>query len=190
MFERMELVKTFPHTSKTSSGYDIEAVDTFLAEARAAYEADSPTARVTSKVVREASFPMQRGGYVIEQVDNALERLEIAMAEREREHAIETEGWEPYTKRLLESSTEVLLRLSRPARKRFRRAGVLVVGYKVSDVDAFATRIVAYLESGSPLTADEVRKTVFRSQRGGYDERQVDMVLDAVVEAILASGRH
>ena len=185
----MVLVKSFPHTAKTSSGYDTAAVDAFLDEARAAYDADSPSARVNSKIVREASFPMQRGGYVVEQVDNALERLEIAMAERERERAIEKEGWEAYTKRLLESSTEVLVRLSRPARKRFKRAGFLTVGYKVSDVDAFTSRIVAYLESGSPLTSDEVRSAVFRSQRGGYDERQVDVVLDAVIEAILASGR-
>lgn len=181
-------MKSFPHASKTTSGYDPEAVDEFLIEARAAYEADSPTARVNSKVVRETSFPMKRGGYVIEQVDNALERLEVAMAERERERAIEKEGWEAYTKRLLESSTEVLFRLKRP-RKRFRRANFLTVGYKVSDVDAFAERVVAYLESGASLSSDDVRNVVFRAQRGGYDERQVDVVLDAVIEAILASGR-
>lgn len=181
-------MKSFPHASKTTSGYDPEAVDDFLIEARAAYEADSPTARVNSTVVRETSFPMKRGGYVIEQVDNALERLEVAMAERERERAIEKEGWEAYTKRLLESSTEVLVRLKR-ARNRFRRANFLTVGYKVSDVDAFAHRVVAYLETGASLTSDDVRNVVFRAQRGGYDERQVDAVLDAVIEAILASGR-
>ena len=86
-------MKSFPRAAKTTSGYDPEAVDAFLIEARAAYEADSPTARVNSRVVRETSFPMKRGGYVIEQIDNALERLEVAMAERERERAIETEGW-------------------------------------------------------------------------------------------------
>lgn len=182
-------MKSFPHAAKTTSGYDPEAVDAFLIEARVAYEADSPTARVNSTVVRETSFPMKRGGYVIEQVDNALERLEVAMAERERERAIETEGWEAYTKRLLESSTQVLVRLNRQARKRFRRANFLTVGYKVSDVDAFAARVVGYLEAGAPLTSDDVRNVVFRAQRGGYDERQVDAVLDAVIEAILASGR-
>jgi DivIVA domain-containing protein len=49
--------------------------------------------------------------------------------------------------------------------------------------------VVGYLEAGAPLTSDDVRNVVFRAQRGGYDERQVDAVLDAVIEAILASGR-
>lgn len=179
---------SFPRTSKVSSGYDTEAVDAFMDEARAAYDSDS-AGRVTSSTVRQVSFPMQRGGYAIEQVDGALERLEIALAERERERAIEREGWEAYTQRLLNSSTEVLARLARPKGKRFRRANFLAVGYKVADVDAFAARIVDYLQSGAPLTSDEVRNVTFRAQRGGYNERQVDFVLDAVIEAILASGR-
>lgn len=180
---------SFPRTSKVSSGYDTEAVDAFMADARAAYDSDSPMSSVTSTSVRQVSFPMQRGGYSVEQVDGALERLEIALAERERERAIEKEGWEGYTKRLRDSSTEVLARLSRPKGKRFRRAAFLAAGYKVTDVDDFATRVVAYLESGASLSSDEVRNVTFRSQRGGYNERQVDFVLDAVIEAILASGR-
>jgi DivIVA domain-containing protein len=34
-----------------------------------------------------------------------------------------------------------------------------------------------------------VRNAVFSAQRGGYDEQQVDVVLDAVIDVILASGR-
>lgn len=189
MFERMVTVNPFPLASKTAHGYDVDAVDTFLAEARAAYDADSPAAVLTSASVRQVSFPMRRGGYQVAPVDDALERLEIAMAEREREKAIEREGWEGFTKRTRETSIELIARLSRPRRKKFRRVFFLTSGYRVSAVDDLADLILSYLESGAPLNADEVRKAVFVSQRGGYDEQQVDVVLDAVIDVILASGR-
>jgi DivIVA domain-containing protein len=189
MFETMVSVNPFPLTSKSTHGYDVDAVDAFLAQARAAYDADSSTAVLTSSSVRQVSFPMKRGGYEVAPVDDALERLEVAMAERERERAIEREGWEGFTKRTHEGATEIVARLSRPARKRFRRTALLTAGYRVSAVDDLSNIILSYLESGAPLNADQVRNAVFPSQRGGYDEQQVDVVLDAVIDVILASGR-
>ena len=37
-----------------------------------------------------------------------------------------------------------------------------------------------------PLSPDEVRKSTFRVVRGGYQEQQVDAMLDAAVEVMLA----
>jgi len=189
MFERIEPVNSFPLAAKTSRGYDPVAVDRFLAEARAAYDAESASAVMTSATVRQVSFPMTRGGYQVATVDNALERLEVAMAQREREHSIESEGWEAFTQRMRLVSLEIIARLSRPRRKRFRRVFFLNSGYRVAAVDDFAELILSYLESGAPLNAESVRSAVFSAQRGGYDEQQVDVVLDAVIDVILASGR-
>jgi DivIVA domain-containing protein len=36
------------------------------------------------------------------------------------------------------------------------------------------------------MSVDEVRTVVFRPARGGYDESQVDYLLDAVVAVMLA----
>jgi len=38
------------------------------------------------------------------------------------------------------------------------------------------------------VTPEQVRAVAFRMQRGGYREAQVDAVLDAVVEVMLAVG--
>ncbi|MCU1637163.1 MAG: transporter permease, partial [Cryobacterium sp.] len=37
-----------------------------------------------------------------------------------------------------------------------------------------------------PVTVDDVRTAVFRPERGGYREEQVDAVLDSVVDVMLA----
>ena len=83
---------------------------------------------------------------------------------------------------------EVLDRLTRPRRHRFRRVGPLRFGYRVDEVDLVADKIARYLESGEPISAEQIRSVAFRMQRRGYDETQVDAVLDAVVEVMLAVG--
>jgi DivIVA domain-containing protein len=60
------------------------------------------------------------------------------------------------------------------------------MGYNRADVDRFSQRLVRYFEDGFPITVDDVRCAVFRPQRGGYREAQVDVVLDSVVDVILA----
>ena len=63
---------------------------------------------------------------------------------------------------------------------------MLTFGYRVDEVDHVATRIVRYLRDGEPLTAGQLRAAAFRMQRGGYREEQVDALLDAAVDVILA----
>ena len=48
------------------------------------------------------------------------------------------------------------------------------------------TAIARFLQQGEPLTAEDVRSVVFAAQRGGYSETQVDLVLDAVIDILLA----
>ena len=59
-------------------------------------------------------------------------------------------------------------------------------GYRIDEVDLVADKISRYLETGDSVSVEQVRAVAFRMQRGGYRETQVDAVLDAVVEVMLA----
>lgn len=177
----------FPDAPGRSKGYEKRAVDTFLEKAREAFEADEPGA-LRSTEVRSASFPLVRGGYAIGPVDAALGRVEDAFAAREREYALSRLGARAWVAETRDTAQVVLDRLSRPRGQRFDRVGLLHYGYSVDEVDIVADRIRRYLASGDPITAEQVRSVAFRMQRGGYREVQVDAVLDAVVEVMLAVG--
>ncbi len=169
-------------------GYERAAVDAFLLRARASFE-DAPDADpMTSQTVRDVSFPLARHGYAIAPVDAALGRIEDAFASRERAQAIATVGAQRWVAQQRELAQEILDRLTRPRRHRFERVGVLRYGYRIEEVDLVADKLAAYLAEGTAVTVEQVRAVAFRMQRGGYDETQVDAVLDAVVEVMLAVG--
>ncbi|ALX66903.1 DivIVA domain-containing protein [Microbacterium sp. XT11] len=165
-------------------GYHRSAVDTFLAAARTAFE--NGGGELTAADVRMASFPLVKNGYVVSEVDAALGRVEDALAARERERAVRAQGAGVWVERARDEAQEILDHLARPRRHRFARTGFLTFGYRIDEVDHVATRIVRYLRDGEPLTADQVRAAAFRMQRGGYREEQVDALLDATVDVILA----
>ena len=177
----------FPDAPGRRKGYEKRAVDAFLEKARDAFEADEPGA-LRSTEVRAASFPLVRGGYAIGPVDAALGRVEDAFAARERDYALSRLGARAWVAETRDTAQVVLDRLSRPRGARFDRVGVLHYGYSVDEVDVVADRIARYLAAGDPITAEQVRSVAFRLQRGGYREVQVDAVLDAVVEVMLAVG--
>ncbi|KGJ73356.1 hypothetical protein GY21_11680 [Cryobacterium roopkundense] len=177
---------TFPRSAKKTLGYSLEQVEDFLASARQAYDANDDSVPLTAASIRHTAFSMQKGGYSPQHVDAALERLEDAFAARERERALGAMGEQAW---LLEarSATDVLVaRLSRAPGHRFARTSFLSVGYKKSDVDRFSNKIVKYLRDGRSMSVDEVRTAVFRAERGGYREAQVDVVLDGVIDVMLA----
>jgi len=178
-------VSPFPLTSGRTRGYRPDAVDEFLARARAAFESED-AGEVDSTAVRTAAFPLVRRGYQVAAVDAALSRIEDAFAAREREQALSRRGaraWVGQSRRLAQ---EILDRLTRPKGHRFRRVGPLRFGYRVDEVDLVADKIARFLEDGEPVTVDQVRSVAFRMQRRGYSEAQVDAVLDATVEVMLA----
>ncbi|MDH6237475.1 DivIVA domain-containing protein [Cryobacterium sp. CG_9.6] len=175
----------FPRSAKKTLGYSLVQVDDFLASARAAYDVNDGDALLTAEAIRHTAFAMQKGGYSPHHVDAALERLEDAFASRERERLTGSDDERTRSEEARELSSAVLNRLSRSPGHRFSRTSVLSVGYKRSDVDRFANKIVKYLRDGRALSADEVRTAVFRPERGGYREAQVDIVLDGVVDVML-----
>lgn len=178
---------TFPRSRKSQPGYNVEQVEDFLEEARRAYTSDRPDVTVvTAASIRHTAFAMQKGGYSPSHVDAALERLEDAFAVRERERAIAQAGDAAWYAQARGSAQEILNRLARPAGRRFSRVGALTLGYDPKDVDAFAARLTAYFQSGKPMSVDQVRTVVFRTRRRGYNETQVDLLLDAVIDVMLA----
>jgi DivIVA domain-containing protein len=182
-----QVTSTFPTARGRTRGYSREQVDAFLQAARTAYDVDdSATPTLTSADIRKTSFSLARGGYATGAVDAALERLEDAFALRERDHALSEAGKREWLTSARETAQVILNRLARPAGQKFSRTGFLAQGYRTEDVDAFTKRLVAYFEQGTPLSADAVRTATFRAQRGGYVESQVDLLLDAVTEVMLA----
>jgi DivIVA domain-containing protein len=178
-------VSTFPRTPK-KQGYDVEQVDAFLQTARRAYDADEASAPMTAADIRRTAFSMQKGGYSTTHVDAALERLEDAFAQRERDQARQTAGDEAWFADARTTAQVVLNRLDRPVGHRFDRVSILTLGYNRQDVDRFANRLVKYFQDGRPMSVEEVRTATFREQRGGYREVQVDLLLDSVTDVMLA----
>ncbi|MDY0909532.1 DivIVA domain-containing protein [Microbacterium sp. CFBP9034] len=174
----------FPETRGREKGYDKRAVDEFLARARTAFEAGGEP--LTAGDVRRVAFPLVRRGYAIASVDAALGRIEDAFAAREREAALSQGAAREWVGHTREIAQAVLDRLSRPRGHRFDRVSSLRYGYRIDEVDLVSDKISGYLETGRSVSVEQVRSVAFRMQRGGYREAQVDAVLDAVVEVMLA----
>jgi DivIVA domain-containing protein len=175
---------SFPETRGREKGYEKRAVDAFLDRARASFESGADA--LTSADIRQAAFPLVRHGYVIGSVDAALGRIEDAFAARERTNAVTTQGAQAWVGSTRDTAQIVLDRFSRPRKRRFDRLSSLRYGYRVDEVDLVSDKIARYLETGDALSVEQVRSVAFRMQRGGYREVQVDAVLDAVVEVMLA----
>lgn len=179
----------FPLATKRQLGYNQEQVDGFLGRARATYEGGvSGESPMTADDVRRMAFAVKSGGYSARYVDAAMDRLEEVFYERERRAQVRSEGedaWWDETRALL---SDVRGRLQRPRGKRFRRRGIFATGYRRAQVDAFLDRVAGMFENRElSLSPAEVRDVVFHSQWRGYDEDQVDALLDGVVELILAT---
>jgi len=176
---------TFPRVRK-GRGYDTVEVENFLEDARRAYAAPADQSRLSAGSIRTTAFSLKRGGYDPGAVDAALERLEDAFATRERQTAIERVGDQAWYQQARGLAQTILERISRPRGRRFRRVSWLASGYSVREVDITTDRIRRYLQSGAPVTAGELRQVAFHPQRGGYGEAQVDALLDATVQVMLA----
>ncbi|WP_105036439.1 DivIVA domain-containing protein [Cryobacterium aureum] len=178
---------TLPPTThdETGAADGTEGIHAIVAE-KAEAEATRTSATLTAEGIRHTAFAMHKGGYSPEHVDAALERLEDAFAARERDQATRDRGEQAWMADAEGTADVIVARLSRTPGHRFTRTSVLAVGYKRVDVDRLANKLVKYFQDGRELTVDEVRSAVFRPERGGYREAQVDLVLDSVVDVMLA----
>lgn len=182
------MTSTFPLARKGSPGYDTAEVDAFLDRARASYSLPPGHDDAVSSVeIRRTAFRVVRkNGYSARHVDAALERLDEAFAAREREQAVARHGSEEYYREIRATAQAIIDRLARGDGKRFRRVSPLARGYHPKDVDAFCVRISAFFEQSRSLPVETVRTIAFRSRYRGYHEAQVDLLLDTVVDLMLA----
>lgn len=116
-----------------------------------------------------------------------MDRLEEVFFERERRARLAELGEDAWWAQTQQRLSEVRGRLQRPRGKRFSRRGVFASGYRRAEVDAFLDRVSAMLSGHDPLTTAAVREAVFHAQWRGYREDQVDALLDAVIEIMLAT---
>lgn len=179
----------FPIAPRGELGYDCDEVDRALRVARERYENfdnGSGGKRLTAKSIRHTAFTMRKRGYSAPHVDAALERLEDAVAVREREERISQLGRQQFDSEVKEDARAVLKRVQRQKGERFRRVSVLQRGYSVDEVDEFCDQIDQFLRGKQSMTLRQARGVAFTSKRRGYDEGQVDLLIDALVDVMLA----
>jgi len=164
-----------------SKGYDVAAVDEFIARAQAG---ELP---LSSNDIRAAAFPVVKGGYSTVEVDAALERLEDTVADHEHRQRIDRSGVDGATAEARALAQDILNRVAREPRRRFRAAPLFTYGYNRTDVDEFTDRIRAFYKDGGVLSRADVRGVTFRPALGGYDEVQVDLLLAELVRVMLAA---
>lgn len=178
---------TFPRTKRSRLGYNVDQVEAFLEEAKRSYTADRPElVTVSSEGIRTAAFAMEKGGYAPDPVDAALERLEDAFANRERDRMLREQGEPAWRAEIEAIERDVLGRLSRPHGHRFDRVNLLRTGYSRKEVDLFCNRLARHFGGGIALTPEDLRTAAFHPQRGGYRETQVDLLIDSATRVILA----
>ncbi|KSW30211.1 DivIVA domain-containing protein [Cellulomonas sp. B6] len=176
----------FRTVSGLRRGYDPDEVDEFFSHARSVYE-QGPADTMSGADVRHVAFDMVRGGYVTAAVDAALDRLEAAFVARHRAQFVAEKGQEAWMAHLGTQARTLYGRLGRPDGDRFAPPEGRRPGYEPADVDELCHRLVAYFDTGAPLTAAEVRSTTFRGRNGrnGYAEGPVDAFVARAVEVLL-----
>jgi DivIVA domain-containing protein len=185
-----QIPASFDRVQRNQYGYNAKQVDQFLQRARVSFEAPGSAGRpVKSADVRAVTFDPVKGGYAAAGVDAALDRLEDALALRERDELIGERGEEAWLREIGRLAGLLRGRLHRPDGERFRRPSKAKArSYNTTDVDDLCHELIGYLESERPLSVDNVRRAVFRPAvgRDGYEENQVDVFLDRVVQLMAA----
>lgn len=174
-------VTNFARANRLANGYDMTEVDEFFDFARRDYEEAHPTMGTVD--VRRVTFALTHGGYDTGDVDAALDRLEDALAARERDERIASVGEARFMEELTGAAQVLQGRLSRPSGERFRRAGESDLSYDIDQVDELCDTLADYFAGGPAMSPDEVRRAAFAPRRGteGYREADVDAFLDRVV---------
>ena len=169
----------FARAAETEPGYKRSEVDRLFTRLAEDYEKLSgapelPEDLYTSRRIRQVVFREEPGGYQLDVVDRALEKIEERFAKLERSRYIEAYGLENWERSLVETGELLAGRLERP------------MGYFVGDVDAICDRVYAQLNSEEPLDPSVVRHAKFSPASGtvSYEESQVDAFLDRCIELL------
>lgn len=175
----MQVSSSFPRASRLSKGYDKGQVDAFFTRVLGS--------RVDAHQARTVGFDLRRGGYDVEAVDLALDRVEDDLARAERDRVRSELGERGYINQVTGQAQVLRGRLARQHGDRFSRRSGLHRGYDVAEVDDLCDQIADYFDGEHALSVDDLRDKVFRLSRGSraYDERAVDAFIDRVVAVII-----
>lgn len=178
---------TFPRCGMFRRGYDPAAVDRFFEEARELYEAEELSEQLTVERVRSVTFPMRRGGYAPDAVDQALDRLEVACSQRLRADYVAEHGSEGWLATTYEKAATLYPRLRLPAGERFEEPDS-GRGYDRDEVDALMDKLTDYFDGKGEITAADLRMTAFHEVKAakGYDIAVVDVFLDRAISVLQA----
>jgi DivIVA domain-containing protein len=177
----------FPTVEAKELGYDPGQVDAVINQARVQF-AEPFSNIIDAKKLRTSQFDLVAGGYLIAEVDAALDRLDDAFALREKQRlaasftSVDAFDEVDKIRKLIKS------RVRRPNRKKLGRVGLFAKGYSVKQVDLFLTEIGLRISGKSDLSISELRNVTFKPKWGGYVENQVDALIDKTVEYLQLSA--
>lgn len=176
---------TFERTGFFSRGYDPDEVDSFLEDAKEAYSAPS-VGGIDEDAVRNAVFGRKRNGYRTDQVDSALERLEVAFIQSRRADVIQAQGESAWLNDIYDKAKSLYPRLLRPAGERFADADGY--GYAKDEVDALVDRLADYFDGKASVTSSDIHDVTFTDAKGAkaYNEGVVDVFLERAVTILVA----
>ena len=167
----------------TGRGYDKKQVDSLLESAKRQYEnPDQVVLRASD--LRGLRLDLVKGGYLISQVDAALDNLEDHFSLTEVIAFKKRYGEQELAKRYSELKDALSPRLRKAKSKRFAKVSFLARGYDKKKVDALCDRLVSHFDGKVKIKVSEIRRVQFSSRRSGYSMPQVDSFLDRVIEAL------
>lgn len=166
-------------------GYAQAEVNEFFEYARSVYESQIDDS-LTQREIHTHVFGMERGGYVIGEVDAAMDRLENAFVAKHRQDVLNTRGPSGWSEELNNQAQTLYPRLSRKAGTRFAPP-TKGKGYSADQVDAMCRRLVSFFNGKEQVTAAEIRAIRFDAARGknAYEETSVDAFVARAVEVLL-----
>jgi len=170
-------------TRANKLGYSIEQVEKFLELAKRQY-LDPSIVLFDVSSLRETRFDLEKNGYLIGAVDSAIEKLEDVFAQRELERKLASLGYGEFVQELNALKELLGSRVKRKNGQKFDRRRWPNQGYSKKQVDQLCSQLATHLTGTFPVSAKDVRLSVFKMKRGGYAEHQVDAFIDKFVELI------
>lgn len=176
----------FPKSGAKVLGYEPGQVDAVVNQARVQF-GEPNSSIIDARELRLAQFDLVEDGYLISEVDAALDRLDDAFALREKQRLFNQLGPIAAGERVDEIRRLLKGRVRRPKGKRLGRQNWFGKGYSVGEVDHLMSRVAATLQGKDAITVQELRDAAFKPKWGGYIENQVDSFIDKTIEYLQLS---
>ena len=160
-------------TTRLSEGYDRSEVDRFLRRIDDIEAGTMPRPSDLIAFMTSVTFPstILGSGYNMEDVDDHID----ALIDEARAAGASTVGGQPLTGAQVDTLRTLIRRTAAaPRGRRLARAGRLVEGYDVDEVDDLIERL------DSPDSTIDLRTVSFEGRRHGYEMSDVELFLDDV----------